>query len=213
MEAYCYRFPLATPVITSFGRMTDRPAVFVRLEDEDGVEGWGEVWCNFPSVGAEHRARLVDEVLGPLVVGSRPGEPGDLFHRLTNLHAVLALQTGEVGPIAQAISGIDIAHWDLAARRAGEPLWRLLGGSGDAIPVYASGINPAGSGEMAARALAAGHRAFKLKVGFGAELDCANLVDIRREIGPLFLAVDANQGWTRAQRIRARLRRAGRRKE
>ena len=65
IQAFCYRYPLSTPVVTSFGRMLNRPAVFVRAEDEDGVVGWGEVWSNFPSTGAEHRARLVNEVLAP----------------------------------------------------------------------------------------------------------------------------------------------------
>jgi L-alanine-DL-glutamate epimerase-like enolase superfamily enzyme len=42
IEAFCYRYPLATPVVTSFGKMLNRPAVFVRIVDEDGFEGWGE---------------------------------------------------------------------------------------------------------------------------------------------------------------------------
>ena len=41
LQAFCYRYPLATPVVTSFGKMLDRPAVFVRVEDEDGVTGFG----------------------------------------------------------------------------------------------------------------------------------------------------------------------------
>ena len=48
IQAFCYRYPLSTPVVTSFGRMLNRPAVFVRAEDEDGVVGWGEAWSNFP---------------------------------------------------------------------------------------------------------------------------------------------------------------------
>ena len=69
VQAFCYRYPLSTPVVTSFGRMLDRPAVFVRVEDDDGYAGWGEVWANFPSTGAEHRARLVNEVLAPAISG------------------------------------------------------------------------------------------------------------------------------------------------
>ncbi len=67
IEATAYRVPIETPVRTSFGIMRDRPAVLVRAVDDDGAEGWGEVWCNFPSVGAEHRARLVAEVVAPQV--------------------------------------------------------------------------------------------------------------------------------------------------
>ncbi len=47
LQAFGYRYPLSTPVVTSFGRMLNRPAVFVRVEDEDGHVGWGEVWCEF----------------------------------------------------------------------------------------------------------------------------------------------------------------------
>lgn len=65
VEALAFRYPVATPVRTSFRVMHDRPAVFVRVEDIGGACGWGEVWCNFPTVGAEHRARLVNELLAP----------------------------------------------------------------------------------------------------------------------------------------------------
>ena len=57
IEAFVFRAPIEIPVQTSFGIMRDRAAVFVRVKDSDGAEGWGEIWCNFPTVGAEHRAR------------------------------------------------------------------------------------------------------------------------------------------------------------
>ncbi len=79
IKAFCYRYPLATPVVTSFGRMLDRPAVFVRVEDDDGHVGWGEAWANFPSVGAEHRTRLVNEVLAPAITGFAASHPRDVF--------------------------------------------------------------------------------------------------------------------------------------
>src|SRR5579863_4029448 len=77
VRAFCYRYPLSTPVVTSFGRMLDRPAVFVRVEDAEGCVGWGEVWANFPSNGAEHRARLINEVLAPAISGLAAAEPRD----------------------------------------------------------------------------------------------------------------------------------------
>jgi L-alanine-DL-glutamate epimerase-like enolase superfamily enzyme len=196
IEAFCYRYPLATPVVTSFGRMLNRPAVFVRAVDEDGVEGWGEAWSNFPAPGAEHRARLVNEVLAPSLVGRRFDIPAQAFETLTRGTEVLALQCGEPGPFAQAISGIDLALWDLSARRRRLPLWRLLGGQASRIKVYASGINPGGAAQTAEAALKRGHRAVKLKVGFGAETDLANLTALRAVIGVGMLATDANQGWS-----------------
>ena len=55
VDALAFRYPVSTPVRTSFGVMHDRPAVFVRVEDADAACGWGEVWCNFrpsgPSIG------------------------------------------------------------------------------------------------------------------------------------------------------------------
>lgn len=199
IEAFCYRYPLAAPVVTSFGRMLSRPAVFVRAVDEDGVEGWGEAWSNFPAPGAEHRARLVNEVLAPGLVGRRFGSPAQAFEALTRGTEVLALQCGEPGPFAQAISGIDLALWDLSARRQRLPLWRVLGGQTHRIKVYASGINPDGAAQTAEAALKRGHRALKLKVGFGVETDLANLAALRRIVGAGMLAVDANQGWSVAQ--------------
>src|SRR6185436_13474248 len=93
LQAFCYRYPLTTPVVTSFGRMTSRPAVFIRVEDEDSFVGWGEAWCNFPSTGAEHRARLINELLGPHAIGVAASEPSEIFRKLTEDTSVLALQS------------------------------------------------------------------------------------------------------------------------
>lgn len=201
LEAFCYRYPLSTPVVTSFGRMLNRPAVFVRVEDDDGHAGWGEVWANFPSTGAEHRARLVNEVLAPAITGFVASEPRDVFDRLTEATAVLALQSGEPGPFAQAIAGIDLAVWDLHARRRSVALWKLLGGDRRRIRVYASGINPTGSRQMAEAALRRGHRALKLKIGFDLAADRANLAALRQLVGDGMLAADANQAWSTAQAL------------
>jgi D-galactarolactone cycloisomerase len=201
VQAFCYRYPLSTPVVTSFGRMLDRPAVFVRVEDDDGHAGWGEVWANFPSTGAEHRARIVNEILAPAITGFAATEPSDVFEKLTQATCVLALQSGEPGPFAQTIAGIDLAVWDLHARRRDIALWKLLGGAGGKIPVYASGINPTGSRQMAEAALSRGHRALKLKVGFDLVADRANLAALRELVGDGMLAADANQAWSMERTI------------
>jgi D-galactarolactone cycloisomerase len=196
VRAHVFRAPIESPVVTSFGTMHDRPMVLVRVADGDGVVGWGEAWCNFPTVGAEHRARLIESVIAPLVEGKDFESPREAFELLTSRAAVLVLQAGEPGPMAQAIAGVDIAMWDLVARRAGEPLWRFLGGQSPRVRVYASGINPDRPEELAARRKAEGFTAFKLKVGFGEARDLANLRGLRKEIGSdAQLMVDANQGW------------------
>ena len=197
LRALVWRYPLKTPVVTSFGTMRDRPMVLVRAEDADGIAGWGEIWCNFPSVGAEHRARLVHGVLAPLVTSRAFDNPADAFEFLTAGTAVLALQSGEPGPFAQAIAGVDIALWDLQARREQQPLWRLLGGSTPRVRVYASGLNPDRPADLAATRRTEGFGAFKLKIGFGRERDLANVGALRSTLGDgVDLMVDANQAWS-----------------
>ena len=195
LTATVYRAPVERPVRTAFGAMSDRPAVIVRAEG-GGAEGYGEIWCNFPTCGAEHRARLLESVFRPWVTGREWSSPAAAFTELAARSHRLALQAGEPGPIAQVVAGIDTALWDLAARQAGMPLWRLLGGSKGRMPAYASGINPDSAEEQAEEAKAAGFRAFKLKIGFGAEFDLANLASLRSRLGPdAPIAVDANQAW------------------
>lgn len=197
IEPLVYRVPIEIPVVTSFGTMRDRPALFVRVVDKDGAEGWGEVWCNFPSVGAEHRARLICETLAPLATGKSWTDPAALYRELTARTEVLAIQSGEPGPIAQAIAGIDLAVWDLAARRACLPLNRMLGGEAvERIPVYASGIGSEAPEATARRKHDEGYRRFKLKVGFGRDRDLRNLQALRDLLGDETpLMIDANQAW------------------
>jgi D-galactarolactone cycloisomerase len=195
VEAFCFRAPLEQPLRVAFGVFRDRPSVLVHVVDKDGAEGWGEAWSNFPTVGAEHRARLVSDVIGPRLVGRSLAAPEETFGTLSRELEVLVLQTGEIGPIAQAIAGIDIAVWDLAARRAGMPLYRFLGGAPkDRVPVYATGLSPDDPQELFARWHAAGHRAFKLKTGFGEERDVKNLSALRATVGDAaVITIDSNQ--------------------
>lgn len=70
VEAFAYRVPIAVPIKVAFGTFRDRPFVLVRVTDTDGAEGWGEIWCNWPSVAAKHRARLAVG-LGERLAGRR----------------------------------------------------------------------------------------------------------------------------------------------
>jgi L-alanine-DL-glutamate epimerase-like enolase superfamily enzyme len=195
VTAMVFRAPIATPVQTSFGTMHNRPAVVVRVEDADGVVGWGEVWCNFPDVGAEHRARMLEHYVAPLLLARPWRNPADAMDVLTRRLHVLGLQSGEPGTVVQIAAGADIALWDLVGRKLGQPLWRLFGGTAR-VGVYASGLNPTAPERLAEARLAEGYRAFKLKVGFGTERDLANLRALRHLLGDTTpLMVDANQAW------------------
>lgn len=212
LEAFVLRWPVRHPVQTSFGTMRDRPALLVRAQDTEGHAGWGEVWCNFPACGAEHRANLLQSVIAPLVLGQRFESPQAMFAHLEKHTAVLAIQSGEPGPLAQTVAGADLAVWDLLARRAAMPLWQFLGGHSDRIEVYASGINPDRPQEVVAEKLAQGYRAFKIKLGFGQSRDMANVERVRAMLpAGTRLMADANQAWTldEALDMCSRLRDAG----
>ena len=225
VDVHVFRAPIATPVVNAFGAMRNRPMALVSIEDGDGITGWGEIWCNFPVVGAEHRARLVASVFAPLLVGRTIGNPSSEYARVARIVANQVLQTGEPGPFGACLAAIDQALHDLAARRAAVPLWRYLGGaheragpsqariplpggqrSGEAasvgglsnpVPVYASGLGPDGAEPIAQQAWLRGFRAFKLKVGFGRERDLANVRALRESLpAGSTLMVDANQAWS-----------------
>jgi L-alanine-DL-glutamate epimerase-like enolase superfamily enzyme len=146
-------------------------------------------------VGAEHRARLINDMLAPMLAGRAVAHPSDVFGHLSAATSVMALQSGEAGPFAQSIAAVDIALWDLFAKRAKTPLWRLLGGTTGRMRVYAIGLNPAGCLEQAEAAMRRGHRAFKVKIGFDTGKDRSNLHELRKLVGDSFLAADVNQGW------------------
>jgi D-galactarolactone cycloisomerase len=197
-EIFVFKAPCVTPVRTSFGTMDYRPSVLIRLEDKDGAYGWGEVWCNFPSGGADHRALLIGDVLLPLLATQARIVAPEVLSFLTQKTHILNIQSGEPGPLSQAIAGVDIAVWDLAARRKGRPLYSLFSQREvEKIPVYASGINPGQSLETIAESRKRGYRAFKLKVGFGNSIDLPIISRIAEQLGENeVLMLDANQAWS-----------------
>lgn len=196
LEAHLFRAPIATPVANAFGAMTNRPALFLRMAASDGAYGWGEVFCNFPQVGAEHRKRLVESIFRPLCIGRPAADPDTLRAELVQRTRAMAIQCGEPGPFAQIAGAVDQCLYDLCARRAGEPLWRYLGGNAPVVRVYASGIGPDRVVDIALAKRDAGYRAFKLKVGFGADRDRGNLAALREALGAdATIMTDANQAW------------------
>lgn len=196
-----YRAETERPMVTSFGSLSERPALFVQVEGGDGSRGWGEVWCNFPAFAAEHRAQFMRDVIAPLFVGTTVDHPAEAGRRIDQLLGVQAIQAGEEGLVAAVAAGLDQALWDLIARRQGLPLWRVLGGS-PRVRVYASGIDPDQAVETVTRELEAGHRAFKLKIGFNDRRDHDTVAAVREVLGeePM-LMVDANQAWTARQAV------------
>jgi L-alanine-DL-glutamate epimerase-like enolase superfamily enzyme len=202
VEAHVFRATIKEPVRTSFGMMAERVAVFVRVEDSDGAHGWGEVWSNFPTASAEHRALLFADIVAPRALGRSIDDPAALWAEIDRGLHVLRVQSGDAGALSAAAAGLDLAIHDLRARKHGLPLWRALGGDKGSnddrpVPVYASGLNPGRAAlETVERTRAAGYRAFKIKVGFGEQADLESLRPVARTlVDGERLMVDVNQGW------------------
>lgn len=197
VDAFVYRFPCPRPVSTSFGIMADRPAVFVRLEDDRGTFGWGEIFANWPAAGAEHRANLLMQDIADLVLGARLFKPDDLFRKLDSLTHLRAIQCGEQGPFRQVIAGLDIAAWDMFARAAGTPLNLYLNpAAAPSVPVYASGIHVRDGEEHISASRTKGISQFKVKVGFDFETDVLQVNALSGGLTPgEKLMADANQAW------------------
>src|SRR5688572_1039912 len=107
----------------------------VRIETDSGAVGWGEAKA---PVGADATARIIDDLLAPIVLGCDPLEIRVLWERMFGAMRVRGHATGFW---LEAISGIDIALWDLAGNLLGQPIHKLLGGAfRDRLRVYASGL-------------------------------------------------------------------------
>lgn len=195
LEPILLRAKVETPVITSFGTIPERTVLLVRAEDSDGTVGWGEVFGNFPMHGAENRAHLLRDYIAPIILSKTWVSPTTAFNEMTARTHIMTLQSGESGSFAQAIAGVDIALWDLAARKAGQPLWQFMGGRRAYVPTYGSGLNPTEFEEIVEGKLSEGYNAFKIKIGFGKKIDFVALKKIRTLIGERDLMTDVNQGW------------------
>ena len=173
--------------------------VVVDVRTEDGLVGTGI--SHTSGVGAWGILGLLKE-LAPKLVG-RPAVPGPLWDwSWRYLH-----DCGGGGVTTLALAAVDMAAWDLAARRSHLPLVDLLGRRRDSVPLYASGINLNLSEDALVEQVrgwrARGYRAAKIKVGKPdlAE-DVARVAAVRRAVPDMSIMVDANQGWSYAEAMR-----------
>ncbi len=204
VECGHYRIPLPHPLSDStHGEITHFELITVRVRDGDGAEGLGYTY----TVGAGGRAirALVEKDLAPLLAGEDAGRIERLWERMWwALHYV-----GRGGLAVHAISAMDIALWDLKARRLATPLWRLLGGHDPRVPAYAGGIDLQLPLEDLLRQtqdnLKLGFRAIKMKVGRPSLAEDLERVRAMREaVGPeIVLMADANMRWRVDEAIRA----------
>src|SRR5579884_263808 len=185
--------PLATPLHTAAGRLDRRELLVLTLRDSHGNVGHGEAAPLRAPV--ERVAAALRDCLP--VLRSDPGE---------NLDELRARCASAAMP-PEALAAVDLALWDLAGRRAGQPVWRLLGAAGAGQPQVNATIGSADRAAAeaeAAAARAAGFRAVKVKVALGD--DHGRLASVRAAAGPeTAIRLDANGGWS-VEEARAALR-------
>jgi L-alanine-DL-glutamate epimerase-like enolase superfamily enzyme len=173
-------------------------ATLVRVETDEGLTGWGEVHA---PVAPEVSAAVVRELLAPALIGESIKRPAALWDKLYGLMRARGHYTGFT---MEAISGVDIALWDLFGKAAGEPVHALLGGAHRTeVPVYASVMQWLDPAEAVARIRAFaddGFRAMKLKVGEGYREDLAR-IEAAGAAAPegFWLMADANCRFTLAE--------------
>lgn len=110
----------------SFAPLTHRVMILIEVELADGSVGVGESWANYPAWAWRERTATIHDGVAPLLTGRRFPDPATAQRELLAELTPLGRQWGAPGPVHQAISGVDMALWDLAARHAGTSLARLL---------------------------------------------------------------------------------------
>lgn len=204
LETRRYRIPLTTPMTDAVhGEMTHFEVVMVRLEADNGLEGWGYTYTI--GHGGIALQSLIECELKPILIGADPRRIEQLWEQMWwHLHYI-----GRGGLPVFAIAAVDIALWDMKGHKEGEPLWRLLGGCSGTARAYAGGIDlhleMEGLLEQTRANLDREFRAIKMKVGrdYLSE-DVERVAAVRKLIGPnIPLMVDANMRWSAEKAIRA----------
>lgn len=185
---------LQAPFAYSRAWYDTRTSMLVEIVTDEGHVGWGE--CYGP---ARMTKAIVDE-FAALLVGSDPLSTDYLWHELYARFR----DHGQKGLLVQALSGVDIALWDIRGKHFNAPAYQLLGGAlRSEVQAYATGLYRRDSGdplaylvEEAQQYAAEGFAAMKLKVGFGVKEDAAVTRAIREAIGPdVALMIDANHAY------------------
>ncbi|MES2631514.1 MAG: mandelate racemase/muconate lactonizing enzyme family protein [Pseudomonadota bacterium] len=188
--------PADKSVRLGIGRSVKRDSVLVRVETDEGHVGWGEAHHG-RCPGAV--ARLIDTTMKELVVGFDAHDVSGVWARVYKMQLA---SHGMGAAAALALSGIDIALWDLKCQATGLPLYKLLGGASKPIKAYAGGIalgwqEPALLAEEALRHVADGYRALKLRMGDTPARDIARLRAVRTAVGDAIdILTDANTAYS-----------------
>jgi D-galactarolactone cycloisomerase len=175
---------------------TSRTAHLVEIQTDEGITGWGE--CFGPGNVAIANKGIVEKVIQPMILGDDPLDRDVIWHKVYNL----LRDHGQKGMSMQALSGVDIALWDIAGKVAGLPLHKLIGGAHrKQVKAYGYGMmlkqqsvddHVARFKDEAAAIIEMGFTATKMKVGLGARDDIRLCEAVAEGSGEADFMVDAN---------------------
>lgn len=186
--------PVEKPFTSSRGWLyKTRGTCLVEIETDDGITGWGE--CYGPSAVAK---AFIDTQLAPRIIGRDPFDVEVLWEELYNR----IKDYGPTGMSIAAISGIDIALWDIIGKACNKPVHKLIGGAfREEVEAYATGLYFTDMARLTEEAVEEaqgyvrdGFKAVKMKIGLGSiEKDYSRVAAVREAVGPdIRLMVDAN---------------------
>ena len=200
IKSHVLRYELEDELGYSQQYYKHRTAHLVEIETDEGITGWGE--CFGPGNIALANKFIVEKVIQPLIKGENPTNKEYIWHKVYNS----LRDSGQKGMPIQALSGIDIALWDILSKKANLPLYQLLGGKcNNQIPVYGYGMmlqkKPVEQlielfQKEAKEIKAKNFKAMKMKIGIGPKDDLKLVKAVREAIGDDYkLMVDANHAY------------------
>lgn len=196
--ALSFRLPEGETVTMGVGSTLKRDAIIIRVETSEGITGYGEA---HPGRSPGAITSLIHNTIAPLLIGMNATDCVGAWQRV---HRMQLSSHGLGAGASLAISGIDMALWDIRGKAANMPLYELLGGSKRRIPAYAGGIalgyQPAQAlVEEAAEYVARGYKAVKLRIGDTVKNDVERVRHVRKVLGDdVDILTDANTAYTMA---------------
>ena len=193
-----FRLPEGKTVTMGVGSTTKRDAIIVRVQTDEGITGYGEA---HPGRSPGAVTSLIHSTIAPMLVGMQATDVVGAWQRV---HRMQLSSHGLGAGAALALSGIDMALWDIRGKAANMPLYELLGGTRRRLPAYAGGIalgyQPKESlAEEAQEYVARGYKALKLRLGDGVQNDIDRLRHVRQVLGEgVDILSDANTVFTMA---------------
>lgn len=200
IKSHVLRYELEDELGYSQQYYKHRTAHLVEIETDENITGWGE--CFGPGNIALANKFIVEKVIQPLIKGENPTNKEYIWHKVYNS----LRDSGQKGMPIQALSGIDIALWDILSKKANLPLYQLLGGKcNNQIPVYGYGMmlqeKPVEQlielfQKEAKEIKEKNFKAMKMKIGIGPKNDLKLVKAVREAIGDDYkLMVDANHAY------------------